>query len=100
VNIARLEARFGSRSPAAIVSFAPSAVLFVQPSYLVGLVELATKVAILAPLNASIKILLWGFKESLSGVRDRPVVVGALAAATLMTWVAVTPCVLQIGDRR
>jgi anti-anti-sigma factor len=71
VNIARLEARFGSRSPAAIVSFAPSAVPFVQPSYLVGLVELATKVAILAPLNASIKILLWGFKESLSGVRDR-----------------------------
>ncbi len=48
----------------AIVSFALAAVLLVTPSYLVSPVELATNVAILAPLNTSIKIGLWGFKES------------------------------------
>jgi hypothetical protein len=61
----------------------------------------ATNVAILASLNASIKIGLFGFKNSQSApFVVEPIVVEALAAATLLICVAVTPCVLQIGYRR
>lgn len=74
----------------AATAFVVAAGLLLWPSRLLGLMGLAIDLGILAALAVSINVGLFGFRESLSApLVGESIIVELLAAAALISWVAV-----------